>query len=250
MNPVVLITTCKKNINRVTSIESSWALTLKIKNIPYYYVTSDNLHDVPLLKLDNFVESYEQLPCKTFLALKEMSKRNFTHIIKVDDDTFFDYNKISPDIFEYDYIGKFNDVADAPTIHYYKCKDEFRKPKKPAPFVYAEGGFYIVSKKAVMKIIKKPFSSFVNTPDNYRGEDVIVGEALCSSEFKKLDLCNEEQSKRYNMDITNNYISIHPAHHELMAELYASDNKDTILVENVYKNDYNKRDTFLRLYAK
>jgi hypothetical protein len=250
MNPVVLITTCKKNINRISCIEASWALTLKNKNIPYYYITSDNLDSVPLLKLKNFVESYEQLPTKTFLALEEISKSNFSHIIKVDDDTFLDFNKILPHIFEYDYVGKFNEVSDAPTIHYYKCKDEFRKPKKPAPFVYAEGGFYILSKKAVKQVIERPISEFINTPDNYRGEDVIVGSILSSSEFKKLDLCDKKQSKKYNMDITTNYTSIHPVHHLLMAELYSSHDKDKILVENAYKNDYNKRDIFLKLYAK
>lgn len=251
MNPIVLITTCKKNYKKIDAIEKTWANILKKNNVPYLYVTSDNIPSIPSLRLENFTESYEQLPLKTYHMLTSLNETTFTHFIKLDDDTYFDYEKLDPSVFNFDYVGKFNDVEESRFIHFYKVAPLFRKPKSKALTSYAEGGFYILSKKASNIIISHNINKFKNTPFNYKGEDVMMGEILSKNNLiKKLDL-NDSISKKINMDIAKDGVSIHPVTPEVMELLYKSDNfcsKIKILFENSEKNDYNKRDIFLKKY--
>jgi len=253
MRPIVLITTCLKNLNRVKAIENTVATVFKKNNVPYFYVTSDLIPSVPLLKISKFNECYEQLPLKTFFALKNIQDMEFTHVIKLDDDTYFDFKKLDKNVFKYDYIGKFNKIVNCNNIHYFKCKDEFKVLKEPAKSEYAEGGFYILSKKAVNEILSYKESYFLNTPSNYRGEDVIVGEILKDKNFKKLNLDDTKHSVKLNMDITKNGTSLHPIHFSLFKELFCKSkflDKLHILEKNYAKNDYNKRDIYLKLYEK
>jgi len=251
MTPLVLITTCKKNFKKIEAIESTWANILKKNNIPYLYVTSDLIPSVPTLRLENFVESYEQLSLKTYYMLTSLKETTFSHFIKLDDDTYFDYDKLETCVFNYDYVGKFNEIEESKFIHFYKVAPLFRKPKSKALSSYAEGGFYILSKKAANIIINNDINCFKNTPFNYKGEDVIVGEILAkNTSINKLDL-NDYISKKINMDITKNGASFHPVNPVVMELLYRGDNlsdKIQILLENSEKNDYNKRDIFLKKY--
>lgn len=252
MKPIVLITTCKKNLNRVQAIENTWAKILQKRKILYFYVTYDFIPSVPLLKLKNHKECYEQLPLKTFLALKAIQDIKYTHVIKLDDDTFFDYTKLSSNLYKFDYVGKFNKISNSETVHFYKVKTNYRMAKRPAKSEYAEGGFYMISKKAVKKILSQTEESFINYPDNYKGEDVLVGELLSLKKFKKLDL-NTQYSEKLNMDITKNGLSLHPVHYSLYNDIYCKPeflDKLHILQVNYAKNDYNKRDIFLKLYEK
>jgi len=252
MKPVVLITTCKKNLKRIQAIENTWAKILQNQKISYFYVTSDFIPAVPLLKLRNFKECYEQLPLKTFLALKAIQDIKYTHVIKLDDDTFFDYTKLNANFYKFDYIGKFNKIINSETVHFYKVKSNFRIAKRPAKSKYAEGGFYMISKKAVKKILTQTEESFINCPGSYKGEDVLMGELLASKKFKKLDL-NTQYSESLNMDITKDGLSLHPVHYSLYNDIYCKSeflDKLHILQVNYAKNDYNRRDIFLKLYEK
>lgn len=252
MRLLVLITTYKKNVGRVKTIQNTWAKRLIEKNIPYYFASGDSLDiDAPLLQL-NFKESYEQLPLKTYHLLKDTLNYEYSHIIKTDDDTFLNIDLITKDILQFDYIGKFNLPSSAPTLHYYKCNDEFKVPKKSAKYKYAEGGMYILSKKAVNKILELPESSFINTPENYKGEDVLIGEILSSEEFTKLDLKDVSLSEKLNMDITKDGLSLHPVHNIVMPKIYNInfDRQIEILLENYILNDYNRRDLILKSYVK
>jgi hypothetical protein len=248
MRLLVFITTYKKNIIRIKAIQNTWAKKLREKNIPYFFISGDNLDiDAPFIHISEFVESYEQLPLKTYYILKESLKYEYDLLIKTNDDTLLNIDLLDKNILQYDYIGKFNDPVYAPTIHYFKCNEKFRVPKQATKHRYAEGGMYILSKKSVEKIVSVPKNDFINTPENYKGEDVTVGEILKDDEFTKLDIKDKELSKKANMDITKSGFSIHPVHNLLMSKIYNLnfDAQLKILLENPILNDYNRRDIYI-----
>jgi hypothetical protein len=253
MKILVLIFSCKKNLDRCLAIQQSWLQDLKQNHIEYFFVSADNLElQEPSIKLENFTECYEQLPLKTFLTLKQIYNYKFTHLVKTDDDVFLNIKKLIATLPKnVDYSGKFNlKGVDASMIHYYRCSGEFRTPKKKASHDYAEGGMYILSKKAVKYIVSCDQETFINLPKTYRGEDVAVGELLNNEKFTKLDL-TDSLSDKLNMDITRNDVSYHPVHKSLMHKLYeakTTNERIDILVANTAKNDYNKRDIFIRKY--
>lgn len=223
----------------------TWIVSVKNHNYDFYFVSGDDI-DVPnLIKID-FKESYDQLPLKTYLGLKAIKDFDYTHVVKTDDDTFVNVEELTKHFKDFDYIGKFNNPSNnSNNIHFFKCSDDFKRLKKPAKYSYAEGGFYILSKKAVDHITSFNEALFYNTPETYRGEDVFIGELL-NENFTKIDI-NTEYSKLYNMDITYNGVSLHPVDSNLMKSLYKLpfEFQLKILRENSNLNDYNKRDKYL-----
>ena len=250
MHIIILIMTHNNNINYIKTIAKTWAKNINHK---YYFVTSDKLDiGVPTIKLKGHIEMYEQLPMKTYLALQHVFKNHkFTHIIKVNDDTFVDMNKFKEAYLAYDYVGKFNTPGNNPFVHYYKCSEAFRVPKLPTLNSYAQGGFVVLSRNAVKKIISQHKELFVNTPSTYKGEDVLLGEILSSAVYKKLDI-KDAYSDKMNLDITNDFLSLHPIDYKIMHKLLGKSNKSIkkILCNSQNLNDNNKRDKFVSFYLK
>jgi len=246
MRPLVLIFTCKKYIYRCKDIQETWGHDLKKNNIDYFFVSGDNLDIEPYLNID-FKESYEQLPQKTYITFNRVKDLNYTHFIKTDDDTFFNvisFLKELNSLSNFDYIGKFNKQTSASSkIHYFKCNDSFKIPKRISKFSYAEGGFYILSKKALNYICAQKESTFVNKPTSYKGEDVLVGSIL-KNKVKSLDIKNNN-SEKFNMDLT--LFSLHPVDTSIFKQLYKKtfNSQLKILQQNQLLNEYNIRDKFL-----
>jgi hypothetical protein len=233
-------------MERVKAIQSTWTKNLKHK---YYFVSGDDLDVDNFIKID-FNECYEQLPLKTYITLKSTFTIEYDYLVKLDDDTFINTDNFAILPENFDYAGKFNSAKNNnPSTHFYKVTNKNYKVNKQLPkFDYAEGGFYILSKKAVSEIISVEKSFFVNTPENYRGEDVCVGEILNHKKFIKLDL-NSKYSKLLNMDITTDNISIHPVQPECMFKLIDMnyDNQIKYFEQNPTKNNYNIRDLYLKV---
>lgn len=248
MKFLVLVFTCKKYFNRLNAINTTWGDQLKQLNIPYYFVSGDE--DIKQFDnsifLDNFVECYEQLPLKTFHAFSESLKHSFDFLVKLDDDVYFNIDKfLKLDIKNFNYIGKFNKPNNSSNIHFFKCNDQYKKEKSPTEYEYAEGAFYCLSRNYIEKICSFDKKFFINTPETYRGEDVLVGSIL--RDAKKLDL-NTDYSKKLNMDITMGGISLHPVHFSLYKELYKKSFEEQIIIlkNNPLKNQYNLRDLYLK----
>ena len=245
---IILIMTHNNNMNYIKTIAKTWAKNI---NHEYYFVTSDKLDvDVPTIKLKGSIEVYEQLPMKTYVALQHVYKNHkFSHIIKVNDDTFVDMSKFKDAYLQYDYVGKFNTPGSNPFVHYYKCSEAFRVPKSPTLHPYAQGGFVVLSRNAVKKIISQPKEQFVNTPSTYKGEDVLLGEILSSAVYKKLDI-KDSYSDKMNLDITNDFLSLHPIDYKIMHKLLGKCNKSIkkILCNSQNLNDYIKRDKFVSFF--
>jgi len=149
MKNVLLIYTCSKNADRRAAIESTW---LSRVNIPWYYVvtTGDNLE--PSVKID-CPETYESLGVKTYRVLEWFVRSEFDRMIKVDDDTYINSDKLNNLQLSHDYCGFMIKSLLTPTkYHYGKCTDD---QLNKTPIVYdiqdyqfAAGGCYSLSKKA------------------------------------------------------------------------------------------------------
>jgi len=244
---VVLIYTYKNNFYKIKYLKDSWIGKLKEKNIPYYFITGDNFDiDEPYLKID-FSESYEQLPLKTYLALEKSLTVDYKHVVKTDDDIFLNVDKlIGLDLTNIDYLGKENYPNNLKDTHFYKCKDtEYHLPKLETKYAYAEGGFYILSRKSVEIIVNTPKEVFFNKPSLYRGEDVLVGEILLQNNINLVDY-KDNMGSNVKMDITREGLSIHPVHFTLLSKINNLQFKDqiNILKSNPYLNDYIKKDIF------
>ena len=181
------------------------------------------------------------------MTLTRLLPYNYTHLIKVNDDTFINVDKLLDlNLNNIDYCGKKVNTNYHPYIHYYKCKDPaFHKPKLRTTHNYIEGGFLILSKKAVNIITSYSEDFFTNFPDAYRGEDVVVGEILHKNNILLTDICNKKSST-LNMDITGDGISFHPVYFSLMPKLFELSFSEQIelLQRNPYLNDYNKKKIF------
>lgn len=245
MKRVFAIYTCAKTVHRCKYILDTWIQDLIKHDIPFFFISGDQLNDLPnFLYLENFQECYEQLPIKTYLAMQKLLQHcDFTHVVKVNDDTYVNVEKfLQLDLSNVKYAGKKNEPSNAPTYHFYKIKNKaFHVSKRDAKNAYAEGGFYILDYEAVKTIVLNNFDTFYNTPETYKGEDVLVGEIMKTYQFNLIDL-KDDTSGKINMDITNRGMSLHPVHYSLMPLIHAKSLEDqlAILVENPLKNDYNR----------
>jgi hypothetical protein len=242
---VFAIYTCAKTAHRCKYLLDTWVQDLIKNNIPFFFVSGDQLNDLPnFLYLENVQECYEQLPLKTYLAMQKLLQHcDFTHVAKVNDDTYVNVEKfLQLNLSNIKYAGKKNEPSHTPTYHYYKIKNKaFHVPKRDAKNAYAEGSFYILNHEAVKTIVLNNFDAFHNTPETYKGEDVLVGEIMKAHGCNLIDL-KDGTSGTTNMDITNQGMSLHPVHYSLMSLIHAKSFEDqlTILVEHPLKNDYNR----------
>lgn len=251
-NLLVLITTHIKNLNKCDLINTTYGKDLVKNKIPYFFVSGDSLPYKNFIKLDH-LESYEQLPIKTFLMLEKIKNYKFEYILKLNDDTLLSVNKLLDlDIKNYDYAGKFNISKNkkASKIHFYKIKNSsFYKDKKLSEVEWAEGGFYLLNKRAIKEILSYKKEYFVNTPDTYRGEDEIIGKIL--KDFRKLNLKDEKLSNNLHMDVCKEGLSFHPVHSLIFETLHSAsslNNKIQLLKNKYYLNEYFLRDEFLKKY--
>lgn len=234
---LIAIYTHKKTFYYRKFLLDYYANTLKY---PVYFITGDKdiKHDNMLYI--NFNESYDQLGLKTYLTFKRLNKLRFDYLIKLNDDTLFNIDRLLKiDISAYDYIGKIeNQNKESSTSHFFKCSKAFKIPKRSNEVEYVEGGFVVLSRKAFNQVLKVPKKYFLNSPENYSGEDQKIGKILHKA--RKLNL-NSKFSKYLNMDIAGEGISFHPVHESLTEQLIDKTFEEqlNIFSKNSHKNEYN-----------
>jgi hypothetical protein len=188
--PFLLILSCQKNEQRRAIIKQCLAK----KNIDFLIVTGGER----LIKTDNEIQlpvddSYELLHLKLVAAIEYVSKLK-RDIIKLDDDSFIDSNKLLTTKFDYDYGGFLVDNSKAP-YHYHinRVSAEYATPiVDKTTYNFAFGGGYFLSKKA-QKIFLKNYRNTDEYHYHLKGlkgrEDRLVGKTLY--EFKdKLKIYN------------------------------------------------------------
>lgn len=221
-------------------------------NFEYYFVYGRNQENKihPYIEVD-CVDSYENLPLKTYLLIDHfLNKTNASHLIKMDDDTFVDLHKIKDLKLDADYIGPFVDYPSdikSEIFHWFKIDNEsYKTRKKTFNLSYAEGSFYVLNRKSCNKIIDIGYDFFVNTPENYLGEDIKIGMCLSDNDITKKDITNY-QIPYY--EIMGDYTIIHPIHHTLFEKINVLNSNNEIknlLIKYKFLNDNIKREMYLK----
>jgi len=241
-----------------------------LNNIQFYFayhtknLNKNNFSSPTLFFNDD--EKYENIPLKTFNCLSHFLTTNKKFFIKINDDCLLDIKKLEEkfsSFLSYDVIGNFikNDYANfsdkdmfkAKHIHYYKMKDTPHiKPKQVINVDYPEGSFYILSRNAVEMVLSKYVKQdFIQHLDNYIGEDMTMG--LFLSSFKTLKYLDIKQFTEFNMDITKDFLSIHPVNHIFLEKLLKIPDSDKLkFISSIqFCNEYVLKDKFLNeLYEK
>jgi hypothetical protein len=244
---IFYITTYERSRNNALKIKEMFSKT----NYEFYFVYGRNQQNKvePYIEVD-IEEKYENLPLKTYFLLEHYLKNTrHDYIFKMDDDTFIDFKLFNPINFPYDYTGMFLTYPEdlkTSIFHWYTISTpEYRIPMKTFDLKYAEGGAYILSRKAAQRCYDKGYSFYDSTPETYLGEDTKIGMCLTDSDITVCDLL-------YNKDLlyetTKDLMLIHPVHHLLFDKLHDAETREdkiNILRRYNYLNLNFKREIYL-----
>lgn len=223
-----------------------------LKDCPYefYFVYGkDNENKVePFLEFD-FEEIYDNLPEKTYCIIDHFLKTGDDKLVKIDDDTLLDLEQLKKyESSKEDYIGCFVNAGHSGQydkqqyIDLYRVKNpHYKELKTKYPIQYAEGGFYILSRKACEELAKNKSHFCGLSGETFISEDTLVGICLMSPTFSKNNL------KLYNdlpYDMTYDFVSIHPVNLTLFDRLkkikYCQERLE-LLSKYRYMNEYSLR---------
>jgi hypothetical protein len=253
---IFYIFTCDRKINYALAQQA----VLNKNNVHYYFVygkgNSNKLS--PYIEVD-CDESYLNLSLKTFYSMKHFLTQREDIYIKLDDDVFVDFNKINRDLFDnYNYGGWMVDnttkqltqeeLLKIQKFHFYKLKNETENliVKKPVIDIkYAEGSFYFIRKKLIERILNTYTREyFINSYSNFLGEDIRTGKIIHELKEPILDL---KLKNDLLLNITNNFLSIHPVHYFILDKLHNTPDSEKIklLIKYNFLNDYVHRKDYL-----
>ena len=243
------IISCKKNIDKLSTLRSTWVGDINRSNFKYNFFIGNGTSNNDIISL-NCEDGYEFLRYKTFKMLEYVYNNiKFDYIVKTDDDTFVDVKNLTNlNLENYEYIGNFstfNNFLKNKEGHTQYIKNRSLNQdvsfsyveKVEDDFGYAEGGFYILSKLAVEKIL-----NYIEKNKNIFDiiqEDIFIGFIASQLKLKSMNI-------GYAIpwyDISNNNISFHPVENFLIKKLYkVQEFKDRVGLLNQYlfKNKYYK----------
>jgi hypothetical protein len=178
---IVLIYTCKKNLKRRVAQENTF---LKDMLFDYKFVYGDSaiVNDKGIELFLPCDEAYEKLSLKTVELIKWFYKSEYTHMLKIDDDSFIDNKKLENMQLWFDYGGFMIDSQlGSNNYHLTKCTSElFKRPRVyPYQHKFAAGGGYLLSKLAAETFLHNvDITQLHDDVSSYRTigyEDRIVG---------------------------------------------------------------------------
>lgn len=230
MKTILLITASSKHYDRAQNQIKNLNLfnnILEQKNIvPYFLIDTD--FDKKLIQGFQYIEYnkediYTNLYKKLMFGYKHIFNNvEFDFLIKIDDDTYIDFNSINVDVFkDYDYTGYFivnepssgsitiNFLSNIESINLYPpfCRDLKR---------YAAGSCYILSKYAVKILINYLFPH--NIESFYINEDQLYGYILQIHNVTVKDISiKTDFTKTNNIFLTD--FSMHPVNSIIFKKL-------------------------------
>jgi hypothetical protein len=236
MKILLLITVCNLNSiriqNQIQNIKKHKNLLEKYNIHPIFCTLDENLNidkSYDVVCLSGFEEKYTNLARKIVHSFEFLYKNyKFDFIIKIDDDTIFNVDRLDLNVFNYDYIGKFFDnftkneiIINLPNYNINETIRLYPNAYSNTPFKYAGGNFYILSKKSIETIIanKDLLEDFYK--ENVRvSEDQFVGYCLRSENINKLD-CNYQTKNTVQkvLQVTSNLTSLHPINNILFTKI-------------------------------
>lgn len=186
----VLILTCDKYKHRLTNIKKQ-LVNVKYK---YYFLEASEKYNKTYIDNNRLIvncdECYENLPKKVLLAYEYLyNNTNYDYIIKMDDDTIINENKLQEMIdnrfYNLDYIGSKAGGGVDKKWHFGKCKNK-KLNNKPYWNKYigdwCGGGFgYILSRSSISLLIKAENYKYIW---NEIYEDKAIGDILRKENIK------------------------------------------------------------------
>ena len=230
---IFYITTHQKNKLNALKVKQMFEGT----SYEFYFVYGRNQTNKvePYIEVD-CEECYENLPIKTYFIIEHFIKTGKEFLVKMDDDTYIDFSIFKDFQCKEDYIGmflKYPTTIKSSIFHWYTIQNpNYKIYKKTFDLNYAEGGWYILSKKAALICYEKGQGFYESTPETYLGEDTKIGMALDRPDITKRDLLF---NKGLMYETTEDLMVIHPVHPVLFDKL-----KTCTTIEK-------KRDWLLRL---
>jgi len=237
---ILAIVVCEQNIKRIKNQINNLMFYNNDNNLPYFFFgntcsteTRDILKDYNVINLP-VEEKYIFHSIKTLELLKWLSKIDFSHVVKIDDDTLLNTNLLKN--IEGDYIGRFinshqNSFITINLEKYciHKRINHFSRLFN-FPFKFATGDCYILSKQAVKLAVEKSINNKPTISElPFINEDEYVGFLLSSfSELIKKDITLRTDFTETNLlQVTDNYMSVHPIDETIFDSLIGK-NKDEI----------------------
>lgn len=197
------------------------------------------------------IDSYQNLPIKTYNCMRYFLQTGDEYFIKINDDCLLDITKLDLSKYiGYDYIGALtyrdNNVMNEKEkfiherTHFYKIKQSGLLPRKQPNVPYIEGAFVIMSRRLVKQIIETTSKDvFTNYANNYITEDICVGDIV--SRMQNIKILDIRQQNDLYLDITKDFLSVHPISSIYMEKLLGLDigDKMKFLTSIHLFNDYN-----------
>lgn len=243
MKILINILSHKSSTNRLNACLNTWA-----KNIakPHELIIlgdskmNDKISGINVFKpLQN--ESYKDLPEKIFVSYKYSLKKDWDYVVKIDDDAYLNFDSLlsflDGDLPEPLYAGQGVHFPEK-THPCYLSNIGDKLPPETFTYYYAQGGCYIISRKALKSSIKH---MNINSP--FAAEDIMVGIAMHKSGIQlhdRPDLFNsgykgkgwhemgtrKHTSEEHIEHINSGYISTHALTAKQIYKIHEQSNKN------------------------
>lgn len=213
---------CVRISNQIKNMEKHASLLTEY-NIHPVFVTADKELDMKgydVIQIETIEEKYTNLAQKVMNCFEQLHQNySFDYLIKMDDDTLFNVDRLDYNIFTHDYIGLFfNHFTDnkfeihLPNYNVYETIKLYPSIYTDSNFKFAAGNFYAISNKAVKRVLEHKLVLNDCYEENVRvNEDQFVGYCLRKDDITKHDYRYEtEETRDHILQITSNLTSIHP----------------------------------------
>jgi len=242
------IISCNKNLNLKTIqfFEKNICALLDANNVHnFIFVGTSEISatNEKIVRLD-VCDDYFSLRYKVLRALEYSLAYDYDYFIKIDDDTFFDFNNIDMLQFkDYDYIGNFLSYKNLLTIQshhvaYLKSKEiNNQLPQQyfnneMGEFSYAAGGFYMLSRGTVIKILDT--LKLLDAEPCIKQEDAFIGYLCSLCGVRSLDISDNLDF----YDVSKYEIFCHPVNNFVNKKLLLSNNKRETLKKYTILSKY------------
>lgn len=183
---IFAIITHNGSSDRLEAISKTWLPKLSSENLILFVYGNDG-HAVPRREGNKLIlaatESWGNLPNKIYELYQYCAKNfDFEYLFKIDDDVCVDPEKLlAYPTQPIDYGGRFNYFSESNVVNYGERFHQTKGYQGNFPSQYANGSLYVLSRRAVEKIISFSKSELEDCRLDPGYEDVMIGKCMESS---------------------------------------------------------------------
>ena len=244
------IISCNKNLNSKTIqfFEKNLCALLDASNVNNFIfvgASEESITHKKVVRLD-VCDDYFSLRYKVLQALQYSLAYDYDYFIKIDDDTFFDFANIDMLQFkDYDYIGNFlsyKNLLQIQSHHVEYLQSKAINSQLPqqyfnneiSEFSYAAGGFYMLSRCTVIKILNT--LKLLDAEPCIKQEDAFIGYLCSLCGVRSLDISDNLDF----YDVSKHGIFCHPVNNFINRKLSLTNNRRETLKRYTILSKYYK----------